>query len=356
MMKKLIVCILCFSLVFVMAACGSNNTSSDPPPAAPPTDSGPATAPPASVDPIEINISTVQTEMQILGKGANELKRRLEASSIADRVIVNVYPGGSLYSPVEEIDAIRNNDLQLGFVNGTNLEPISNEMGLFKLPYLFDSVEQAYRVLDSGIANDVFASIENFRVLASIGQGHAVIGNSVRPLVTPEDMRGLKIRAPGAIESAIIESMGAMVVVIASDEAYTALQQNVVDGLGTPSLVYEQRRYYEVTDYLTDAGMMWWPISFAIASAKFWDELPDDLRSELQVIMDGLYAEMRMEAIEGLQNTLDVSAAEGVQIHVLSPDEVEVWRAATSSVYAMYEGDIGAELIKKTQDRVKELG
>ncbi|MDR1245602.1 MAG: TRAP transporter substrate-binding protein [Clostridiales Family XIII bacterium] len=360
-MRQFITLALCFCVITAFAGCSSGDAPSNAPSnATSSADTGSESEQPASSQssaaPIEINISTVQTDAQLLGRGANLLKERLESSDIADRINVRVYTGASLYNATEEIDALRNNDLQIGFVNGTNLEAVSPQMGLFKLPYMFSSVESAYRVLDSGIADDVFESIDNFKVLASIGMGHSVIGNSKRPLKAPEDLEGLKLRAPGSIESSIVEALGSTVVVISSEETYSALQQNVVDGLATPSLVFEQRRYYEVQDYLTDAGMMFFPIAFVIAGEKFWDGLPEDIALEMSEIMAELSAELRQEAVTGAQNTFDLCEQEGVAVYTLTADEQTAWKEATLTVYDMYKDQVGEALIEKTRDRVKEIG
>lgn len=307
-------------------------------------------------EPITIKVTTVQLDSQQMGVAVASLLEKVN-ERLAGKVEMLTYTGGQLYSNTEELEALKTGDIQMCLAIGSTMSTLDPALGIFKLPYLFPSVEAAYAILDGETGDILFQNLKDqgINVLGGFSSGSIIISNSKHPLETPEDLSGLKIRASGKMESAIIDSLGAISTVIPSEETFTGLEQKVVDGLATPSTVFTARRYHEVQPYVTNAGMLYWSNGFILANDEFWDGLPEDIRTELEAIVTEVLAETREADTSDLEGTLDEVEAAGCEvIRELTPEQTELWREATMGVYSDYEEEIGKELIETVQAAVAE--
>ena len=334
-MKKLLAVVLAVALAVLAAGCARQ---------ASPSGGGEA---------ITIRVSTVQMDGQQMGKAAQHLQQLVD-ERLDGRVNMLTYTGGQLYSNTEELEALKAGDIQIAFVVGSTMGTLDDAFGIFKLPFIFPNVEAAYSILDGPTGDLVFANIkaQGIDVLGGFSSGAIIVANSSRPLRTPADFSGLKIRASGAMESAIIDALGAISTVIPSEETYTGLQQKVVDGVATPSTVFAARRYHEVQSYVTNAGMLYWSNGFIAANDSFWQGLPADVRAELEAIVAEVLKAVRDADENELNDMLGEIAAEGVEVHNMSGAEIEAWREASKSVYDDYAAEIGPDLIAEVQRAV----
>lgn len=305
---------------------------------------------------IQIKLTTVQLDNQQMGVAAQQLKK-LADKRLASKIRLNVYTGAQLYSGVEELEAIKKGDIQLCLAIGSAMGSLDPTMSIFKLPFLFPNVEVAYKVLDGPIGEKVFTNIkrQGIDVLGGFSSGSIIISNSSRPLLTPADFKGLKMRTSGKMEAAIIESLGAISTVIPSEETYTGLQQKVIDGLATPSTVFYARKYHEVQKYVTNAGILYWSNGFILTNDKFWNGLPKDVRNELRRIVDQVLKDVRASDEAELLDMLKKLEAGGIKVHTLTPEEITAWRKAALPVYKQYEKVIGANLIAEVNKEIKKV-
>lgn len=305
---------------------------------------------------ITIKLTTVQLDAQQMGIASNRLKELVD-ERLAGKVELLTYNGGQLYANTEELEALKTGDIQMCLAVGSTMNTLDPAIGIFKLPFLFPSVDAAYSVMDSPTGDMLFSNIkaQGINVLGGFSSGSIIISNSKHPIAEVSDLAGLKIRASGKMESAIIDAMGGISTVIPSEETYTGLQQKVVDGLATPSTVFTARKYQEVQTYVTNAGMLYWSNGFILANDKFWQELPEDVRTELEDIVNIVLQETRNADENELQQVLDTVEAEGCEVvRELTPEQMEDWREASQSVYAEYEEEIGVELIQEVQAAVDD--
>ena len=305
---------------------------------------------------ISIKLTTVQLDTQQMGVAAQQLKKLVD-ERLGSKVKLSVYTGAQLYSGVEELEALKKGDIQMCLAIGSAMGSLDPSMSIFKLPFLFPNVEVAYEILDGPTGEKVFANIKNqgIDVLGGFSSGSIIVSNSSHPLLQPADFNKLKLRTSGKMEAAIIESLGAISTVIPSEETYTGLQQKVIDGLATPSTVFYARKYHEVQKYVTNAGMLYWSNGFILSNDKFWNELPEDIRTELESIVAEVLQDVRAKDEAELQSMLEKLVAGGIQVHTLTPREIEAWRRAALPVYKKYEKDIGADLIAEVTAEIEKL-
>ncbi len=311
----------------------------------------------APADTVKIKVTTVQLDNQQMGKGI-ALFKQLVDERLAGKVELMTYTGGQLYSNAEELEAIKNGDIEMCFAVGSTMTTLDPTMSIFKLPYLFPNADVAYAIMDGEIGQNILANIhkQGINVLGAFSSGSVIISNSSHPIQMPADFSGLKLRASGKMESAIIDALGGVSTVIPSEETYTGLQQKVVDGLATPSTVFAVRKYHEVNKFVTNAGLLYWPVGFILANDAFWNDLPEDVRTDLSAIITEVLATMRADDAKEVQEMLTYVESEGCEIHTVTPEEAEAWKEATKGLYDEYADSIGADLIETVEKAVADFG
>jgi C4-dicarboxylate-binding protein DctP len=239
--------------------------------------------PAGAQQPIVIKFSHVAAPDTPKGQAANEFKRLAEERT-KGRVKVEVYPNSMLFKDAEELDA-----LQLGSVQ--MLAPVPGKFGpagvpeleVFDLPYMFPDLEALQRVYKGPAGAALLKKLEAKGMvgLAFWNNGFRVMSAN-RPIHTPADMKGLKMRINSSkVNAAIMKSVGAVPQTMAFSEVYQALQTGVIDGTEGPlSNLYTQKQY-EVQKQVT---LTYHTISnyVVVANKAFWDKLPPDIRATLE--------------------------------------------------------------------------
>jgi tripartite ATP-independent transporter DctP family solute receptor len=310
----------------------------------------------AKAAPIDIKITTVQLRQQQMGVGIERLAKYI-TEKLKDKVRVRTYPAAQLYTGQEEVQAVMKGEIQMAYVIGSSMDLVHPSMELWKLPYLFPDIETGYKVMDRPVGKKAFSNVEKkgISIIGSVSSGTVVISNSKRRIRNVEDFKGLKMRSFGPMGATTLRALGAMAVVTASEETYSALQQGVIDGATSPGSVFLVRKYNDVQKYVTNAGMMNATFGFLTVSTSWWNSLPADIRKELSESVDRLTKEQRAEIVVEDQNIFDQIKAKGCQVTVLTPAEQMAWKKALQQVYTEYGSKIGADLVKEAQDEVERL-
>jgi tripartite ATP-independent transporter DctP family solute receptor len=189
-------------------------------------------------------------------------------------VKVEIYPAGQIGSEPEMIEAIKMGTLEGGKAGCYDL--VSKKLLIYTMPFLFNKIEDVYKVTKGSFADKIAKDAEkNGVVIITNGDGGGFrnISNNKRPVVKPEDMKGLKMRTP-PIESIIkiMETLGANPVSIPYGDTYMALKTGVADGQENPFVNMAAMKFYEVQKYLTVCQYQFHPDPFYV-SKKWWDTL-----------------------------------------------------------------------------------
>ncbi len=306
--------------------------------------------------PIDVKITTVQMKQQQMGEGIDRLAKYMSAN-LGNKVRVRTYPAAQLYTGQEESQAVIKGEIQMAFVIGSALEPIDESQELLKLPFLFPDMDTAYKVLDGPVGRKLFSKLDQkgVTVLGSCSSGDVVISNSKRPIKTIDDFKGLKMRSFGRMGAATLKALGAMSIVTASEETYTALQQGVIEGCTVPSSVFLARKYYEVQKYVTGAGMMNATLVFLLVNKPWWEKLPADVRKGMSDAVAKLIKEMRADIEVSNKKVFEQIAAKGCQVHMLTAAEQASFKKALQPVYTEFTPKIGPDLVRDAQKEVERL-
>ena len=169
--------------------------------------------------------------------------------------------------------------------------------------------------------------------------------NSKRPLATPDVMKGLKIRVPGMkMYISLFKAMGADPTSMSFSEVFTALQQGTVDGQENPISVIYTTKLNEVQKYMTICNYSYDPIVLGV-NKKLWDSIDKDTQAIMKKAAEEAMALNIKLTREDEAKQLDEMKKKGLQVNVLTPEQIKVFQASVTSVYKEQESVIGKDLL-----------
>jgi tripartite ATP-independent transporter DctP family solute receptor len=227
------------------------------------------------------------------------------------------------------------------------------EYAALGLPFLFSDIQKAWSLLDGPVGKELAdrTAAKGMVVLGYWDNGIRHVTNSKRPIKSPADVKGLKIRTPpDTMTVDIMQALGADTQQIKFAELYVALQQGVVDGQENPLANIVSAKLYEVQKYLTLTGHKYEANPFVI-SKRTWDKLtPADqkLFTEAAVEATQLQRKLSKEADEKLAADLK---AKGVQIETV---DRKAFVEATKPVYAKWTAGPTGDFVKRVIQQAQQ--
>lgn len=296
---------------------------------------------------IVIKFSHVVAENTPKGQGA-ELFKKLVEERLAGKVKVEVYPSSALFGDAKELEALALGDVQLLAPSLSKFDRYTPKLAIYDLPFLFDNIEAVDRFQASEGGQELLKSMEDSGFLG-LGYWHNGMKqlSANKPLRLPADAAGLKFRIQASdVLLAQFEALHANPQKMAFAEVYQALQVGTVDGQeNTWSNIYSQK-FFEVQKYITESnhGVLDYLL---LTSTEFWENLPDDIRSELDKIVAEVTTEVNRIAGELNAGDRKKIADSGVtEIIELTPEERKAWKDAMKPVWEKFQDGIGVELIE----------
>lgn len=191
---------------------------------------------------------------------------------------VKVFANSQLGGEREMAEQVLNGALDISMVGGQLIETFYPKYAALNTPYLFKSFDHVKKFIKSEAA-------QKYLLDASLDSGFKGLWletcgprsfYSKKPLNTPEDLNGVKMRVPEAQMSIdTVKLMGGQPTPLSSAEVYSALQQSVIDGAENNFVFYVQSRHFEVAPYFNlDEHSM--PPNVVIMSAYVWEDLSDE--------------------------------------------------------------------------------
>lgn len=221
-------------------------------------------------------------------------------------------------------------------------------IAIFELPFLFSSYDRVDAVLDSELGMSVLDSLpkKGIHALAYWENGLRQITNNVRPINSPSDLNGMKLRTPeNDMTLSIFRALGAKPAPLAFSELYLALSQGAFDGQENPIANIHASKFNEVQKYLTISNHKYEALVF-IVSEQVWKKMPADQQTIIAAAakeFGQVHRKMVRDAEESMIKDLE---SKGMQV---SRPNLQPFVDATASVYAKYEPVFGKELIQKVR-------
>jgi C4-dicarboxylate-binding protein DctP len=273
--------------------------------------------------------------------------KELAEERFPGRVRVEVYPSAQLMEDTESIEALAFGEVQMIATSVSLFDRLTQKFQVFDLPFLFPDLAAVERFQASPIGRELLTTLADDGILGlQFWHNGMKQFTGPRPLLKPEDARGLKFRVMESdILQAEIEAIGGSPQKMAFGEVFQALQTGTVDAQeNTWSNIYSSK-FYEVQPYMTESNHGY--IGYLVAvNAKFWKSLPDDLRSGLEATLAEVtqWGNARSEQINQDDKQRIIASAKS-ELTVLTPEQLEAWQAAMRPVWDEFRDRIGAELV-----------
>ena len=279
------------------------------------------------------------------GEAAEKLANRVNAE-MNGKMCMEVYPNSQLYNDDKVLEAMLLGDVQLAAPSLSKFEQFTKKYRVFDLPFLFEDIDAVDRFQQGPTGQELLGAMED-KGLVGLGYWHNGMKqmSANRPLLMPEDAKGLKFRIQTSdVLQAQFEALGANPQKMAFSEVYGALQTGVVDGQeNTWSNIYT-KKFYEVQDGTTntDHGVIDYLL---VTSAPFWNGLDEEHRKQFKAILDEVTAEANAQSTAlNAANRQKIVDAGGV-VRTLTPEQRAAWVKAMKPVWEKFQGDIGEDVI-----------
>jgi len=290
----------------------------------------------AAAEPIVMKVAHAQPEHTPRHKSYLLFKELVEERT-GGAITVEVYPHGQLGVEHDVTEQVK-----MGAIQSTrsgSFEMITPKLLIYTMPFLFDTIDGLHKITRGPIGEKIAKEAEQngFKLLATGDAGYfRHITNNVRPIRSPADMKGLKLRTP-PIESIIktMEALGANPVSIPYAEVYMALKTGVADGQENPFINIEAMKFNEVQKYLTIVNYQWHPDPFAV-NLEWYNSLSSkhqkilkQAAEEAMEYNDDMMKDASDVAYDKIKGTFD-------EIVELSDAEKQLFIDAVTPVYDYY--------------------
>lgn len=299
--------------------------------------------------PVRLRFSHVVAPDTPKGQGAATFAR-LAQEETGGAVAVEVYPNSTLYKDREELEA-----LQLGAVDmiAPSLAKFGQlglpEFEIFDLPYLFDGAAELDLLTQGALGAELFGKLEARGItgLAWWDNGFKIMSAN-RPLILPEDFRGLKMRIQSSrVLDAQMLALGAEPVPLPFSETFRALQTGVADGTENPPSNMFTQHMHRVQPHATLSyhGYLGYAV---IVNRAFWQGLDKAHRAGLERALAQASTQANAMARAGNADALAAMQASGAtRFHPQSPTERQAWIAALAPVHRALAERLGGDLLAR---------
>lgn len=332
-------------------------------PACAPKEVAPAPAPPEK---LVFKYGHCAPPIQIMGRAATFFKEYVEEHS-GGAIEIEVYPLSQLGGERAMYDQILAGTLDMGSIGAPIQSTAVPEMNAFCLPFVVANEDIFWDVVKTKEFHDRFTSIVRERTGVELLAYADVCGrgvlNKYRPIRSPEDLQGLKVRVmEGAIYTDMFRAMGAGTAPIPFPELYTALQQGVVDGEDNSCDMAVMMKFVEVEKFYTNTNQTMQTNPLIVAKSS-WAKLTAEQKQlfiETAEAMDVFSREeYRKDKLEGYVTAREEYGVEVIE--ELTAEERAAFKKAVEPVLAKYRKVIGEDffdffidLVNKCEQKYKK--
>lgn len=341
-MKKTIAIMLALVMVLVTAACSTIAPAATQAPAAEAT---PEAVAPASGETYTMKIAHVNAPTHPAHQALEKFKEIVETGT-KGAVTIDIYDSSVLGGELEEIEQVTDGSLTAAMVMGmSNWQNIVPETAIEELPFMYPDVESARAAFDGAYGDYVkenWIEPTGLKVLCFWESGFRHFTNNVRPIYTPEDMKGIKFRsAQSEIRVKMFEALGASATIINFSELYTALQQGTVDGQENPLSIITANGFYDVQKYLSLSGHFYSTALF-IVNPDFWNSLPTEYQDIIQKASEECRDYDRQLSSESEDAMIQTCKDNGMEVNEI---DAAAFKTQMDSVWALYTEKFGTEVV-----------
>ncbi|MEJ8854683.1 DctP family TRAP transporter solute-binding subunit [Variovorax robiniae] len=277
------------------------------------------------------------------------------------RINIKLYPGVSLIQgdQTREFSALRQGVIDMAVGSTINWSPQIKQLNLFSLPFLMPDYAAIDALTQGEVGKEIFSTIEKAGVvpLAWGENGYREVTNSKKPIKSPDDLKGMKIRVVGSpLFADMFTALGANPTQMSWADAQPALASGAVDGQENPLFLFTVLKMQNVGQkYMTTWGNVADPLIFVVNKEIWASWTPADQAIVRQAAIDAGKQEIalaRKGLVEPGKPLLKEIEGMGVTVTQLTPAEREAFVKATRPVYAKWKGTVGADLVNKAEKAI----
>ncbi len=282
---------------------------------------------------MKIKLAVVTKPGSAQNIAAEKFKTLIGARSDGD-LTVKIYHSASLGNETEILQQIQMNTIQMAIVTGGPFDTFEPITRVINYPFLFKDNAQADEILDGPLGAEVLKSLEKSKMkgLCFSENGFRNLTNNKRPVNTPDDIKGLKIRVMSStIHQAIWKALGANPTPMPWP-IYTELEQGVIDGQENPLWVMEVYKFYEIQKYMTMTRHVY-SYHIDVASLDWWNGLDKKKQDLIQKTMHDAAVFQRQDNRSKDAARLAMLKEKGMQV-IETPD-TDAFRAKVAGLKDM---------------------
>jgi TRAP-type transport system periplasmic protein len=270
---------------------------------------------------------------------------------------VRLFESGTLGGDTVVISALQGGTIDMTLVATGTLLGMSNDFGIFDLPFLFNDYKEVDAVLDGPVGTKLLQKLPEKGLigLSYWDHGFRNLTNSKRPVAKLEDIQGLKVRVlQNSMYIDMFNTLGANAVPMSFTELYAALETKAMDGQENPSSMVLNTKLGEVQEHISTTRHSYNPL-LVLFSKKTWDKLSDDERKILQEAAHEAKTYEREVNRKANEDALESLKSDGVTVTVVPESERERMREKLQPVTEKYKAQFDQSLVKEMYGEIEKL-
>jgi tripartite ATP-independent transporter DctP family solute receptor len=273
-----------------------------------------------------------------------EAAKRIKEKT-SGKVEIQVFPNNQLGSDTDMLSQLRSGALEFFTLSGLILSTLVPVASINGVGFAFKDYSQVWPTMDGALGTLVRKEIAKRGLYAfakMYDNGYREITSSTKPIKTPEDLSGFKIRVPASpLWTSMFKAFGASPTTINFNEVYTALQTKVVDGQENPLSLIDTAKLYEVQKYVAITNHMWDGFWF-LANKKAFESMPANLREIVEAEFNQSAVDERNDLAKMNKTVATTLKGKGLQF---VDTDAAAFRAALKKAgfYSEWKGKFGAE-------------
>jgi len=280
---------------------------------------------------------------------ATKFKELLEERSDG-RIEVAIFPQGQLGGERELVESLIMGTVDITIACNGPLANWVSEFAVFDMPFLFEDLDHAYRVVDGEIGEEWNKKLleQGMKCMGYGANGMADFTNNVKPIRKPEDMKGLKFRVMETkIWLTTMNTLGAIAIPLPFTELYTALEQGVIDGQTNPPLAARSLKLYEVQDYISITNHSVIMSAYLMNPKKFASFSAEDQKMIEDVFREAILYQ-REELVK--QDETDLKSLKDNGMQIITDIDREAFKEATKNIPELMKNEIPLELVERIKN------
>ena len=275
---------------------------------------------------------------------AKEMAAAIKAETNG-RFDLQIFPNNQLGSDTDMLSQVRSGGVELFTLSGLILSTLVKAASINGIGFAFPDYDTVWKTMDGDLGGYVRGEIgkAGLVVMDKIwDNGFRQTTTSTKPIKTPDDFRGMKLRVPPSpLWTSMFKAFDAAPASINFNEVYSALQTKIVDGQENPLAIISTAKLYEVQKYCSLTNHMWDGFWF-LANKNAWERLPADMRTIVAKHVNAAGVNERADVAKLNANLQQDLAGKGLVFNALDPAPFRD-KLRSAGFYTEWKGKYGEE-------------